>query len=66
MKKVCFVLSLLMQTGCQWVVTHPKEDAVIVEAVEEAALKLYEYETRTLSPGMPPHKILGPTGPKGP
>lgn len=66
MKKLVFFLTLFLNTGCQWIATHPKEDAEIVEAVEEATLKLYEYETRTLSPGVPPHKLIGPTGPKGP
>jgi hypothetical protein len=63
MKKSIFFLTLFLNTGCQWVATHPKEDVAVLEAVDEGILKLYEYETRTLSPGVPPHKILGPIGP---
>lgn len=66
MKYFCFAISLFLQAGCQWLATHPKEDAELVEVIEEATLKLYEYETRTLSPGTPPHKLMGPDGPKGP
>ena len=66
MKKPIIFLTLILQSSCQWIATHPKEDAAIVEAVEKGVLEIYEYETRTLSPGMPPHKIIGPIWPKGP
>lgn len=63
MKRLISLLPLLILTSCAWIATHPKEDEVIIESIEEGVLRLYEYETRTLSPGVPPHKIMGPTGP---
>jgi hypothetical protein len=63
MKRLMFFLTLFIQTSCQWIATHPKEDEVIVEAIEKSVEEIYKYETRTLSPGIPPHKIIGPSGP---
>lgn len=67
MRSLSILLPLMILTGCAWIASHPKEDALAVEVIEEAIEKLYEYETHTLSPapppGYPPMKIPGPSGP---
>ena len=54
-----------MLTACQWIVTHPAEDAEIVKIVEEAVLDIYHYEAKQpLTPGEPPMKLEGASGPE--
>jgi len=43
MKKLIVLIPLL--ASCQWVITHPKEDATIVKAIEEIGKDMYEYES---------------------
>jgi hypothetical protein len=56
MKKFISLLPLLTLVSCQWIATHPKEDAEVISAVEGIVKEIYEYETKTLSPAPPqPH-----------
>ena len=67
MTKIVLYWPLILLTSCQWVLTHPEEDAEAVSVVEEVAKDFYQYETKTLSPGpqlpasQPP--LNGPLGP---
>jgi len=61
-----FLISLaFLLNSCQWIVTHPQEDAEIVEIGEEAIREFYQYESHTLSPTPPQnHEIQqGANGP---
>jgi len=53
MKKFSVLLPLLILTGCQWVLTHPSEDAEALGVIEEAGKDIYDYESKTLSPAPP-------------
>lgn len=51
MKKFLVLLPLL--ASCEWILTHPTEDAEIVKLAEEAASDLYRYETgQTVKPAV--------------
>lgn len=63
MKRLISLIPLLILTSCQWILNHPQEDAEAVELIEKAGEEVYEFESRTLSPGVPPMKLNGPTGP---
>ena len=54
MKKLIYILPFL--ASCQWIVTHPAEDAVILEEAESILEKLYKYEIGKPLP--PPQKNL--------
>ena len=43
---------ILSMFGCQWVLTHPKEDAAIINEGEAVIGQIYQYETgQPLMPG---------------
>jgi hypothetical protein len=43
--------------GCQWVMTHPQEDAEIVSLAEEAAKDIYKFE-QGLTPAEPVNPVV--------
>lgn len=44
---------LLVFTSCQWVITHPREDAEVVRIGEEIASEIYKYECGEQKPQQP-------------
>ena len=67
MTKITLFWPLMLLTSCSWVLTHPAEDAEAIAILKEAGTDIYQYETKTLSPalppGLPPMKLKGPSGP---
>ncbi len=66
MKRLISLLPLFFLHSCAWIAANPVVEEEAIEIAEELTSDLYRYETRTLSPGVPPHKIMGPDGPRGP
>lgn len=67
MKKLSFFLTLLIQTGCSWIATHPIEDVEAIEVIEKSVEEIYRYETgkafpvcTTIPAGYPPMKAVTP------
>jgi hypothetical protein len=64
MAKIMISLIILL-ASCQWIATHPQEDAEAIQLIEQGTQEIYEYETKTLSPSpQQPNAIQGPIGPK--
>lgn len=43
MKKIIFLLPIL--SSCEFLITHPAEDAILIEAAEGVVNEVYQYET---------------------
>jgi hypothetical protein len=64
MIKLLFTIFLtLIFASCEWVITHPEEDAEIVELGEKAIQEIYSYETKSLL-SLPPQPNAEPFGPQ--
>ncbi len=65
MKILISIVLALTTSSCQWIMTHPVEDAEMVQLGEQAVEDLWNYETKTLSP-TPPQPNAEPIGPTQP
>lgn len=62
MKTLISIFLALSTSSCQWILTHPAEDAEMVQLGEQAVEDLWDYETKNLSP-TPPQPNAEPIGP---
>lgn len=60
MRKFSLFLPLIMLTACNWIITHPTEDAEAVGLVEQGVQEIYSYERKTLSPTPPQPNVAPP------
>lgn len=45
MKEVVLISLLALLPSCQWIISHPMEDAMAIEAVEGVVNQIYQSET---------------------